>query len=59
MADKPENYENSNSAAEDGAYQALVEEVANLEAENAFLKMQNQKLIEEFRETQNQNDVTY
>ena len=37
MPDKPENFENSNSAADDEAYQALVEEVANLEAENAFL----------------------
>ena len=52
MADKPENFEYSNSNAEDEAYQALLEEVATLEAENAFLKMQNQKLNEDFRKTQ-------
>ena len=59
MADKPENFEYSNCNAEDEAYQALLEEVATLEAENAFLKMQNQKLNEHFRKTQDQNDVTY
>ena len=59
MADKPENFEYSNSNAEDEAYQALLEEVATLEAENAFLKMQNQKLNEDFRKTQDRNDATY
>ena len=59
MADKPENFEYSNCNAEDEAYQALLEEVATLEAENAFLKMQNQKLNEHFRKTQDQNDATY
>jgi len=50
MADLPQEQNHHDLSADDAAFYRLLQEVAQLEAENSYLKTQNQKLQAEFND---------